>query len=150
MTNINIELISDENKNFVKHLEEQLFKRYKTYKPETFFKLAVVSTNDITIGMIGIIEKDGTYEVHLFQAPAVCRMSVLSLIEASVHLVQKLIQNNIKQVLYSNIHYTLVFKIQQMIPNSKSVDDFIVLDSLDILNTDLTKVSLKRVYFENL
>lgn len=116
---------------------------------KAFKYVALVNTNNVDIGLICLFENDGTLEVRLFQAPYVCRMSILSLIDASIYFLQKFVKPG-QTVIFKSVHYAHTFKLQQIIQDIKVEGDDYIVDGDKLLSIDMSSISLKKILLENI
>lgn len=111
--------------------------------------IGIVHTNNVDIGLIGINITEGEVVVSTFQSPNVCRMSILSLIDASIYFVQSLVKPEVI-VTFKNVHYAHTFKLQQIISDIKANDDDYSTTGEKLLSVDMSQISLKNIILEKI
>lgn len=115
-------------------------KHNKYFELDNYFKVAIVSTNHITVGLIGLSITDNDMNVHIFQAPRVCRLSILSLIESTVPFIQSL-DLSIDTVKYHNINSAYLFRLNSLF--DRHLKDTSSL--FDIPYNDFKLVNIKNI-----
>ena len=118
----------------------------KYFDVNTLNYIAVVNNGNIDVGVIGIkIVSEDIMEVQLYQAPKVCRLSILSIIESTIPFIQTLALT-IKDVHYINMPIAYSFKLTSMFNNSFSKEeDKVIIPSKSILNLNIASVTSKKI-----
>lgn len=126
------------------YITSQIEKYVKIKPISSYDLLAFVNTNNIDIGFIGLTFDNDYITVNTVQTPRICRMSILSLIDASFAILKKHLTPTTK-ILFENPSYAHVFKIEQLFPQSyKDVHGNIVVNSDDLIAIDLSLHTLKE------
>ena len=112
--------------------------RYKPFIENEISNYYKVIKNDLIIGVIGLnLNTDGSINVYIGQQPGVCRLSILSLIDASfksiIDLKDVLKLSDEKSIVYfKHVLAHSKFKLQ-IVPNIRFEDDVGITDIENIL-----------------
>lgn len=110
----------------------------------------IINNKHISVGVI-IIEKKGIdYHINLFKTPNVCRLSILSLIEASVLLSQKLplLDKDSKVFFYSGLSsYNFKYKLILDCNGFEEDDDKVSILLSTLTTLDKNKITKRDVEF---
>lgn len=115
-----------------------------------FTYVGLVSTNNMNIGLVGLTVQENKVFVYILQSPAVCRLSILSLIDSSIVLLQAIVEDDY-EVVFTNVNYAHTFKLQQIIDDIQLIgtDDYSTSGS-KVLSIDMSKITLKRIILEKM
>ena len=122
---------------------------YRDFDYSSFTHLAIVHTNNVDIGLIGINVTELECTVQIFQAPNVCRMSILSLIDSSIYYLQSLVQPQ-HNVIFKDVHYAHTFKLKQIVSDISSLDNDLLTNGEKILSVNMSQISLKNIVLEKI
>lgn len=98
---------SDANQNYLKVLSTI----HKDLDDSIFNNAVVINYNNFDIGIVSVLEEESHFFVKLLQFPRVCRVSILSLIEASVAFLKSLDLKNKDVLFYSPTPCSIKFKL---------------------------------------
>lgn len=110
-------------------------------------KIFIVNNGSIDLGVILLSEDYGYFNVEIFQAPRVCRLSIISLIECSVILAKKS-ENKLDTINFKlNGAASYNFKFKLLFKEFIELEDCIQVSS-DILN-ELTEedITFRNITF---
>lgn len=129
---------------------QALCRTNKDFDYASYNAIAIVHTNNVDIGLVGInITEAREMTVNIFQTPNVCRMSILSLIDASIYFAQSLAQPE-DVVIFKNVHYAHTFKLKQIISDIIANEDDYYTSGVKLLSVDMSQISLKNILLEKI
>lgn len=134
-------------------LLSKIYRYNKNFNYSDYDLVGFPFVNNVDIGFIGFKETDNTVEVSIFQAPNICRMSILSLIESSVVMAKDYVvsTNTTKTIVFKNVHYSHTFKFNALFKDIYSrIDDDFTIESNDIKNVDISLITLKEIILEKM
>lgn len=145
MKDISITYIDQQYLPIYKAFFQSMFKINKYFSIKETDKIFLVNNGSVDIGVI-VVDAEGYYlDVHIYQAPKVCRLSIISLIECGV-LVAKKEATDVPINFKLNNATSYNFKFKIVFPNYEEFEDCIrvspeVLKELSedkITNRDIT------------
>lgn len=117
----------------------------KYFDINSFNYIAVVNNGNIDVGVIGIKLNGDVAELQLFQAPRVCRLSIISIIEASIPLIQ-ILSLTVKNVTYVDMPASYSFKLTSMFKSVAVVlDEKVTIPLSSITNFNILSVTSKNI-----
>lgn len=121
-------------------------KIFKGFSPDLMNYCGIVTTNNITVGFIGLVVTGEELNIKIYQYPNVCRLSILSLIDSSISFSQLVVSSlNISKVIFRDVSYAHTFKLQQIISDIEIENNNYVTTSEKLLSVDMSKITLKNI-----
>lgn len=145
VSQIEVEVVNGDNLKKYLPLFNLISRVNKNFNSSRFTTIAIVNNNSIDVGLIGITYKDKEVFVELFQAPKVCRLSIISIIESSLALI-KTFDQDISNVIYSDLSMVYSFKItsifKEVIPDETGA---LVVPYKLVSDLDLSNITSKNI-----
>lgn len=136
-----------EKKDFYKYYTffSLISKHNKDFIYQNFQYIAIVNNNNIDVGVVGINVKDKETEIKIYQAPNVCRLSIISIMESSIVVLQKLNLPPSSVVNYKSISPVYAFKLKYIFNIYEEKEDNLLVNYDIITFIDINKITAKKI-----
>lgn len=121
----------------------------KYFKLEETDKLYIINNNHIISGIIVLDTKADTLYVSVYQSPRVCRLSIISLLEASVIIANKEVSIQ-KQVCFVNTQESYNFKYRSLFKTYNEDDTLFRVESSLVKNITIPAITKKQLKLDGL
>lgn len=149
MTSISVTKISNEYINVYQSFFQSLKKYNKYFVINDKDTVYLVNNGHLDLGAILVEESYGYLSVSIFQAPKVCKLSIISLIEAAVMIAKRTTHNSL------NINFKLVnaasynFKFKLLFSDFVELEDCIQINSSVLLDKAEEEITFREITFSD-
>lgn len=149
MTSISVIKISNDYLNVYQSFFQSLKKYNKYFEIKDKHTVYLINNGHLDLGAILVDETYGYLNISIYQAPRVCKLSIISLIEASVIIAKKTIHDS-----YS-INFKLVnassynFKFKLLFDNFIELEDCIQIDSSVLKEKTEEEITFREITFSD-
>lgn len=147
MTSISVTKISNEYVNVYQSFFQSLKKYNKYFEIKDKHTVYLINNGHLDLGAILVDETYGYLNISIFQAPKVCKLSIISLIESSVIIAKRTIHNS------CNINFKLVnatsynFKFKLLFNDFIELEDCIQIDTSVLKDKKEEEITFREITF---
>lgn len=140
-----------ENKylNIYKSFIDSIKKRNKFFSILENTQVYIINNGQVDIGVILIQDFDRFLDVQIYQAPHVCRLSIISLIETSVVLLKKLDTSKKKHVNFVLLNaQAYAFKFNIIFNETLEIVNDVLYVPIELFNSiEVDKITFRKIKF---